>query len=357
MKRQETAKVEEAEAEAEAEAEPGKEQNKSGVGHSQKMADAKMKKKFADDLELASQLLLNAVRERDQLQENFLLEQMNGEELLAKEKIKKNHIPCNFCNFIFISQLLFGKDKRCPRCYLLYGPECNCTQCLSMRRRKLVQDIESRAVDIKMKAAAKYPQAGRVAARTREVLDHFDFRMSQEVETMIMSKEREQKISLNGPRYRPDALAELQDIRNIPLDPMSKVLTEEEEVRAFFGRINLDRFSEKIIAHGWNSLDKVTSMLESDFTQHVGMPARLARRAHAEVKRRFYGHDVCSNVRCGRSQMSYERVSSRAGHESEYVARCPACGWSEVPKSKGMLQILGAPPNEIQRPSSWADDL
>eukprot|EP00960_Hanusia_phi_P022556 667417-Hanusia_phi.AAC.1 len=62
MKRQETAKVEEAEAEAEAEAEPGKEQNKSGVGHSQKMADAKMKKKFADDLELASQLLLNAAR-------------------------------------------------------------------------------------------------------------------------------------------------------------------------------------------------------------------------------------------------------------------------------------------------------
>eukprot|EP00960_Hanusia_phi_P022557 667417-Hanusia_phi.AAC.2 len=104
-----------------------------------------------------------------------------------------------------------------------------------MRRRKLVQDIESRAVDIKMKAAAKYPQGedvldgccssmadrsgfsregGSEDARSFRSLRFQDVPGSGNDGERIMSKEREQKISLNGPRYRPDALAELQDIRD-----------------------------------------------------------------------------------------------------------------------------------------------
>ena len=53
-------------------AETHKVEQREAASHSRRTADAKTTKKFADELELASHVLLSAVRERDQLQESYL---------------------------------------------------------------------------------------------------------------------------------------------------------------------------------------------------------------------------------------------------------------------------------------------
>lgn len=53
-------------------AETHKVEPREDASHSRRTADARTTKKFADELELASHVLLSAVRERDQLQESYL---------------------------------------------------------------------------------------------------------------------------------------------------------------------------------------------------------------------------------------------------------------------------------------------
>ncbi len=65
--------------------------------------------------------------------------------------------------------------------------------------------------------------------------------------------------------------------------------TEEQEIRAFFERLDLGRFVQGILNAGYTTFESLCSLSAQKLHAELGFPVKLAHRAHEELEKRKSG--------------------------------------------------------------------